>query len=248
MGLVQVSLIIFFSRFFQITLVVRINHDSAVLALLSSIGPAVAAGPLPVTLGALELTKHTFFALIGSFLQGRNDTVHIWMLWCCRGSLLRCPYRAKWLWAVLYAVLYTVDKGLHGWNVLHQLILILLRIFSRSVRPIWMLYWATKYNVVHNLPWFYWLKKQLTHSFLADICRPQWPLCLTITFYFETVVCPEQLIHIGPFLTAYSFRDQQRLTYFSTFSFDLPYIVCKFCCASTGCVLLKCIVMLHMCF
>ena len=33
-------------------------------------------------------------------------------------------------------VLYTVDKGLLGQNVLHQLVLILLRICSRSVRPI----------------------------------------------------------------------------------------------------------------
>ena len=77
MGLVQVSLIVFFCRFFQITLVVWINHDSAVLALLPSIGLAVATGPLLVTLGALELTKHTFFALIGSFLQSKMDTVHI---------------------------------------------------------------------------------------------------------------------------------------------------------------------------
>ena len=29
--------------------------------------------------------------------------------------------------------LYAVDKGLHGWNVLHQLLLIPLHIFSRSV-------------------------------------------------------------------------------------------------------------------
>ena len=33
-------------------------------------------------------------------------------------------------------VLYAVDKGLRGRNVLHQLLLILLRICSRSVRPI----------------------------------------------------------------------------------------------------------------
>ena len=68
MGLVQVPLIVFFSRLFQISLVVWINHDPAVLALLPSVGPAIATGPHPVALGALELAKHTFFALIGSFL------------------------------------------------------------------------------------------------------------------------------------------------------------------------------------
>ena len=50
------------------SLVVGINHDSAPLALLPSVGPAVATGPLPVALGALELTKHAFIALIESFL------------------------------------------------------------------------------------------------------------------------------------------------------------------------------------
>ena len=35
----------------------------------------------------------------------------------------------------LWTKLYTVDKGLHGRNVLHQLLLILLRICSRSVCP-----------------------------------------------------------------------------------------------------------------
>ena len=33
------------------------------------------------------------------------------------------------------AVLYAVDKGLHGRNILQSLLLILLRICSRSVRP-----------------------------------------------------------------------------------------------------------------
>ena len=65
---------------------VWINHDSAVLALLRSVGPAVATGPLSVTLGALELTKHAFFALIGSFLQSKIDTVHI------KGYVRRAAY------------------------------------------------------------------------------------------------------------------------------------------------------------
>ena len=37
-------------------------------------------------------------------------------------------------------VLYAVDKGLRGRNVLHQLLLILLRIYSQSVRPILYMY------------------------------------------------------------------------------------------------------------
>ena len=37
---------------------------------------------------------------------------------------------------VLRTVLYAVDKGLRGRNVLQSLLLILLRICSRSVRPI----------------------------------------------------------------------------------------------------------------
>ena len=49
---------------------VRRYHDSAVLALLLSVGPAVATGPLSVTHGALELTKQTFVASIG-FLHNR---------------------------------------------------------------------------------------------------------------------------------------------------------------------------------
>ena len=35
-----------------------------------------------------------------------------------------------------YSVLYAVDKGIRGRNVLQSLLLILLRICSRSVRPI----------------------------------------------------------------------------------------------------------------
>ena len=36
----------------------------------------------------------------------------------------------------VFKVLYAVDKGLHGQNVLHQLLLILLHMCSQSVRPI----------------------------------------------------------------------------------------------------------------
>ena len=37
-------------------------------------------------------------------------------------------------------VLYAVDKGLRGQNVLQSLLLILLRICSRSIRSIWLEY------------------------------------------------------------------------------------------------------------
>ena len=55
-----------------------------------------------------------------------------------------CKYWVNWSWAdtkafvncVQSSVLYTVDKGLRGRNVLHQLLLILLRICSWSLRPI----------------------------------------------------------------------------------------------------------------
>lgn len=47
---------------------VWINHDMAFLALLPSIGPTVAAGPLSLALATLKFTKQTFTALIGSFL------------------------------------------------------------------------------------------------------------------------------------------------------------------------------------
>lgn len=50
------------------SLVVGINHDSALLALLPSVGPSIAAGPLPVAYVTLELAKHAFTALIESFL------------------------------------------------------------------------------------------------------------------------------------------------------------------------------------
>lgn len=49
---------------FQWTLFVRINHDVALDALLSHVGPAVAAHPLPLALGALVLPKATLLALV----------------------------------------------------------------------------------------------------------------------------------------------------------------------------------------
>ena len=56
--------------------------------------------------------------------------------WCRRGSLLLCWYRANWI--AYRKVLYAVDKGLRDRNVLHQLLLILLCICSRSVRPMYI--------------------------------------------------------------------------------------------------------------
>ena len=43
---------------------------------------------------------------------------------------------------VLCLVLYSVNKGLCGQNIPHQLLLILLCICSRSVRPMWTMYIA----------------------------------------------------------------------------------------------------------
>ena len=71
MGLGQVPCVSFLGGRVQASLVARRNHDSAVLALLPGVGPAVATGPLSVTTGALELTKQTFVASIGSYLHNR---------------------------------------------------------------------------------------------------------------------------------------------------------------------------------
>ena len=54
---------------------------------------------------------------------------------------------------VVSLVLYTVDKGLRGRNVLHQLLLILLRICSRSVRPIGILTWYHVCYVMVKCTW-----------------------------------------------------------------------------------------------
>lgn len=51
-------------RLFQWSLFVGVDHDVALDALLSHVGPAVAAHPLSLALGALVLPKAPFFALV----------------------------------------------------------------------------------------------------------------------------------------------------------------------------------------
>ena len=52
----------------------------------------------------------------------------------------------------LCTVLYAVDKGLRGQNVLQSLLLILLRICSRSVCPISYLFHSTREDSIVQLP------------------------------------------------------------------------------------------------
>ena len=54
------------------------------------------------------------------------------------GELIVSRYVAESIQSVQKLLLYAVDKGLRGRNVLDQLLLILLRICSRSVHPIYV--------------------------------------------------------------------------------------------------------------
>ena len=103
--------------------------------------------------------------------------------WCRRGLLLHCRYWVNWSWAD--SVLYVADKDLRGRNFLHQLLLILLLICSRSVRPMVVkCICSSQRNPDHSQ------KRSLTyviatsrhmsnqHAYMLHLhVRTQWPYC-----------------------------------------------------------------------
>ena len=83
---------------------------------------------IPVTCG---MTLHNILVTYSDF--GRTDREQI----RSRINNNDCrTFRPRRPLSTAYKVLYAVDKGLRGRNVLQSLLLILLRICSQSVRPI----------------------------------------------------------------------------------------------------------------
>ena len=115
----------------------------------------------------MSFTKHLAMNVCGCvvssmwtwYLKYTYTQTHTHIKWtdceqiCSRISNNWCrTFRPRRPLSTVYkTVLYTVDKGLRGRNVLHQLLLIRLRICSESVRPMSTTYVAMSfYNVAHT--------------------------------------------------------------------------------------------------